>query len=58
MENGRIFVDSISNEIIRFETMKFFKQKAKAFSEQDFLEALNEIPVASPEDIDKIVNEN
>ncbi len=38
--------------------MKFFKQKAKAFSEQDFLEALNEIPVASPEDIDKIVNEN
>lgn len=57
MENRRILMNSISNEIIRYETMRFFEEKAKGFSEQDFLEALKEIPDVPPEDIDKIAAE-
>jgi hypothetical protein len=34
--------------------MKFFEEKARGFSEQDFLEALNEIPSAPPADKDDL----
>lgn len=48
MENRRILENSISNGIMRYETMKFFAEKAK-----DFSEALEEIIDVPPEDIDK-----
>lgn len=54
MENRRILMDFISIELIRNETMKFFEEKSKDFSEQNFSEALNEIPIVPPADNDKL----
>jgi len=50
---NQFLVNSISNELIRYETMRFFEKKARGFSEQDFLAALEEIPDVPPEDVDK-----
>jgi len=57
MENRGDIKHSISNELIRYETMRFFEEKAKGFSENNFLEALNEIPVVPPADNDKLTTE-
>jgi len=54
---NQFLVSSISNELIRYETMRFFEDRAKGFSEPDFLEALNEIPVVPPSDKDKLIAE-
>ena len=54
---NQFLVNSISNELIRYETMRFFEERARGFSEQDFLEALNEIPVIPPADNDKLIAE-
>ena len=53
MSINQFLVNSISNELIRYETMRFFEAKARGFSEKDFLDALDEIPDVPPEDIDK-----
>ncbi len=55
---NQFLVNSISSELIRYETMRFFEEKARGFSEQDFLDALKEIPVAPPADNDKLIDEN
>lgn len=52
MENRKDIENSISNESIQYETIKFFEEKAKGFSEQDFLDALEEIPDAHNREID------
>jgi hypothetical protein len=57
MENQRILVKPISNELIRFEIMRFFEDRAKGFSEQDSIEALNEIPAVTTAEIDKLTAE-
>lgn len=41
-------------KIIRYETMHFFAERAKDFSEQDFLDALQEIPAVEAEEHDKM----
>ena len=51
---NQLLVNSISNEIIRYETMRFFSERAKNFNEQDFLDALQEIPAVEPEEHDKL----
>ncbi len=51
---NQILVNSISNEIIRDETFHFFSDRAKDFNEQDFVDALQEIPGIEPEKQDKI----
>ena len=53
---NQFLVNSISNELIRYETLRFFEDRAKDFSEQDFLEALAEIPDIPPEDVDKTIS--
>lgn len=37
--------------------MRFFEDRAKGFSEQDFIAELNEIPAVPPADIDKLAAE-
>ncbi|RME01931.1 MAG: toxin-antitoxin system HicB family antitoxin [Calditrichaeota bacterium] len=51
---NQLLVNSISNEIIRYETMSFFREKSKGFDEEEFLKALREIPEVEPEEKDKI----
>ncbi len=51
---NQLLVNSISNEIIRYETMQFFAERSKDFNEQDFLDALQEIPAIEPEEHDKL----
>ena len=50
---NQLLVNSISSEIIRYETMKFFEDRSKNFNENDFLDALKEIPEVEPEEQDK-----
>lgn len=51
---NQVLVNSISNEIIRYETMQFFIERSKKFNEQDFIDALSEIPEIEPEEIDRL----
>jgi predicted DNA-binding ribbon-helix-helix protein len=51
---NQMLVNSISNEIIRYETMQFFAERARDFNEQDFLDALQEIPDTEPEEKDRL----
>ena len=51
---NQLLVNSISNEIIRYETMQFFADRARDFDEQYFLDALKEIPVVEPRKQDKL----
>ncbi len=51
---NQLLVNSISNEIIRYETLQFFTERAKDFNEHDFLDALQEIPPLEPEEHDKL----
>lgn len=53
----QLLVNSVSNEIIRYETMNFFAARAKDFNEADFLAALQEIPDVEPEEKDKLERE-
>ncbi|MCH7673986.1 toxin-antitoxin system HicB family antitoxin [candidate division KSB1 bacterium] len=50
---NQLLVNSISSEIIRYETMKFFEDRSKNFNENDFLDALKQIPEIEPEEQDK-----
>lgn len=50
----QLVVNSISNEIIRYETLHFFAECAKDFNEDEFLAALQEIPNIEPEERDKL----
>jgi predicted nucleotidyltransferase len=43
-----------NNEIIRYETMRFFEERSKRFNEEDFLDALKEIPAVEPEERDRL----
>lgn len=54
MSINQLLVNSISNEIIRYETMHFFAARANDFNEQDFLDALQEIPAVEAEEHDKM----
>lgn len=54
MSINQLLVDSISNEIIRYETMQFFAERSKKFNEQDFIDALNEIPAVEADEYDKL----
>lgn len=54
---GQLLVNSVSNEIIRYETMLFFAERAKGFDEAEFLAALQEIPQVEPEEKDKLEDE-
>lgn len=51
---NQLLVNSISNEIISYETRRFFEQRAKDFDEQEFVAALAEIPRVGPEEKDKL----
>jgi len=51
---NQVLVNSISNEIIRYETMQFFSERAKDFNEQAFLDALQEIPAVAPDEQDRL----
>lgn len=51
---NQLLVNSVSNEIIRYETMSFFAERAKDFNEAEFLAALQEIPQVEPEANDKL----
>jgi predicted DNA-binding ribbon-helix-helix protein len=51
---NQLLVNSISNEIIRYETLRFFQERSQGFSEDDFWEALKEIPAAEPGERDKL----
>jgi len=51
---NQLLVNSISNEIIRYETLHFFAERAKDFKEEEFLAALQEIPQTEPEEFDKL----
>ncbi|MCK6557644.1 hypothetical protein HUU39_06655 [candidate division KSB1 bacterium] len=53
----QLLVNSVSNEIIRYETMNFFAARAKDFNEADFLAALQESPEVEPEEKDKLEHE-
>lgn len=55
MKKTRIVLDT--NKIIRYETMKFFAERAKDFNEADFFVALQEIPAVEPEEKDKLERE-
>ena len=50
---NQLLVNSISSEIIRYETMKFFEDRSKNFNENDFLDALKQIPEIEHEEQDK-----
>ena len=51
---NQILVNSISNEIIRYETMHFFAKRSRGFNEKDFLDALQEIPAVEPLEQDRL----
>ncbi len=51
---NQLLVGSISNEIIRYETMHFFARRAKDFKEADFLAALQEVPKTKPAKRDRL----
>jgi len=51
---NQLLVGSISNEIIRYETVHFFARRAKDFKEEDFLAALQEVPKIKPEKRDRL----
>ena len=51
---NQLLVNSISNEIIRYETIRFFAERSEGYNEQDFLEALQEIPAVEPLEHDKL----
>lgn len=51
---NQLLVNSISNEIIRYETAQFFAERSSHFSEEDFLEALREIPANRPSEYDRL----
>jgi hypothetical protein len=51
---NQLLVNSISNEVIRYETMQFFAERARDFNEDDFLAALQEIPEVEPEEYDEL----
>jgi hypothetical protein len=51
---NQLLVNSISNEIIRYETQQFFAGRSKDFNEQGFLEALREIPAVEPLEVDRL----
>lgn len=51
---NQLLVNSISNEIIRYETLRFFQARSQGFAEGDFLEALKEIPAAEPGELDRL----
>ena len=51
---NQLLVNSISNEIIRYETIRFFTERSEGYNEQDFLEALQEIPAVEPLDHDQL----
>ena len=51
---NQLLVNSISNEIIRYETMQFFAQSSRDFNEQDFFDALQEIPSVEPLEQDRL----
>lgn len=53
---NQLLVNSISNEIIRYETMQFFTERAKDLDEQDFLDALQEMPAVKPEEHDQLTS--
>ena len=51
---NQLLVNSISNEIIRYETLQFFADRSRDFNEQDFLDALQEISVIAPVEQDRL----
>lgn len=51
---NQLLMNSVSNEIIRYETMNFFAEHAKGFDEAEFLAALQEIPSVEPEEKDAL----
>ena len=51
---NQLLVNSISNEIIRYETMQFFVKRSRGFNEKDFLDALQEIPAVEPLEQDRL----
>jgi len=51
---NQLLVTSISNEVVRYETRQFFVERATDFNEQDFLDALNEIPATEPQEQDRL----
>lgn len=51
---NQLLVTSVSNEIIRYETMQFFTERASEFNEKDFLDALQEIPAVEPLEEDRV----
>ena len=51
---NQLLVNSISNEIIRYETQQFFADRSRDFNEQDFLDALQEISAAEPSELDRL----
>lgn len=51
---NQLLVNSISNELIRYETMRFFEERSKNFNEEEFFAALKEIPEVEPEERDKL----
>ena len=53
---NQVLVNSISNEIIRYESLRFCEDRKKGFNEQNFLKALEEIPDVEPEEKDMLVN--
>ena len=51
---NQLLVNSISNEIIRYETLQFFADRSRDFDEQYFLDALQEIPAVEPRKQDRL----
>ena len=51
---NQLLVNSISNEVIRYETIQFFADRSRDFEEQHFLDALKEIPAAEPPKLDRL----
>ena len=51
---NQLLVNSISNEIIRYETLQFFADRSRDFDEQNFLDALQEIPAVEPGKQDRL----
>ena len=53
---NQILVNSISNEIIRYESLRFFEDRSNGFKVEDFLKALEEIPNVEPEKRDRLTS--
>ncbi|MGH7496179.1 MAG: hypothetical protein ACREOO_27820 [bacterium] len=51
---NQLLVDSISKEIIRYETVHFFARRADDSKEEEFLAALQEIPKIKPQKGDRL----